>query len=116
MLARREGLYRELRTLQAEHELGEVSDTEFEERLRTSRLEAAEALGEQERLQQLRDRLERHLEEEVQTARQARKDGALLGAGVCPQCQRPLLTAKERCPHCGVLLPPPTSSGQDQHP
>ena len=61
-------IYEEIRTLQLEHELGSIDESEYEEQLRAYRLQAAATLREQERTQQEIDLL---MEKEIMAAREA---------------------------------------------
>ena len=71
MRQRREAIYREMRTLETEHGLGQVDAQEYEERLQGYRLQAAAALRQEEELAGRVARLDRAVEEEIQAARRS---------------------------------------------
>ena len=66
---RREAIYEGIRSLELEHELGQVESQEYERRLRAYRLEAAAVLQEQEALEIQVTALDEALEREIQQAR-----------------------------------------------
>jgi rubrerythrin len=92
----REAVYENIRTLQLEHELGAVEDSEYRERLHAYRLEAAAALRDQDRLEQ---ELDRSLEEEIAAAR-ARSDQH--DVPLCHSCGQPVAREVRVCPYCGI--------------
>ena len=66
---RREAIYREMRTLETEHSLGQVDHREYRDRLQRHRLEAAAALRQEEELALRVSRLDQAVEEEIRAAR-----------------------------------------------
>ena len=95
----RESVYEEIRTLQLERDLGRVDEAEYQDRLRTLRLQAASTMRDEERHSRA---LDRALEEEVS---RAQSGGGLVVAGAsCGSCGRPLESDAEACPSCGTYL------------
>jgi transposase len=72
---RRQAIYVEIQSLQSEYELGEVEPQEHQRRLGVLRLQAAEALRDQERVEERLAALDEALEQEIRTVR-ASRDGA----------------------------------------
>ena len=66
---RREAIYEGIRSLELEHELGQVEPQEYQRRLHAYRLEAAVVLQEQEALEVRLTAVDEALEGEVQRAR-----------------------------------------------
>ena len=67
----REAIYREMRTLETEHGLGQVDLQEYQDRLQRYRLEAAAALRGEEELGGWVSRLDQDVEEEIEAARRS---------------------------------------------
>lgn len=69
----RDRVYEELRALQQERFLRQLSDEEYEAHLHAARVRAAGLLRQQERVQETLARLDRQLEEEIEQARLAQR-------------------------------------------
>ncbi len=95
---RRNGIYQEARTLHNDYVLGDVTLANYQERLQEYRLQAAQLLYQQERLQDLDQRLEA----EILSHRSA---AGLEGrTPACPECGSPTSIDTEQCSSCGAVL------------
>lgn len=99
----RESVYEEIRTLHLDRGLGNVSEDEYQEHLRTLRLRAAAILREEERLAGSLSDLDDALEEEIRAARLAHTSNDHRGVA-CPNCSAALPSTTQMCPHCGAPI------------
>ena len=72
VMAKRERIYEEMRTLQVDFQLGNIDEDEYESLMRTHRLEAAALVQQQESLEQ--EARHRALEDEIRAFRRGRKN------------------------------------------
>ena len=98
-----DAIYDALRTLQLEHQLGNVPETTYREQLEGYRLQAAVLLRQQSEDEEQSGRQE--LEQEILAARAAINGSDNL-AGACPECSATLLAPVQRCPQCHAELTP----------
>lgn len=97
----------ELKALETERAVGEITDQEFQARRQELRLRAARALRDSAQAAQAEALLEDDfLEAEVRAFRRARAS-----LPVCPQCHNALPAQAAACPHCGAAITatPPSS-------
>ncbi len=106
-----EDIYDSIRTLQLEHQLGNIPEGLYQEQLRGYRLHAAVALRDQARLE-ARDE-DWTLEEEIRVARAGlhRLNGS---AARCPNCGTPVLVGADQCSECNVSLSPNQSGSPEE--
>ena len=98
-----EAIYDSIRTLQLEHQLGNIPAGLYQEQLRAYRLQAAVALRDQARLE-TRDE-DWTLEEEIRVARAGLQH--LNGSAArCPNCGTPVLAGADQCSECSISLAP----------
>ena len=92
----REAIYEDMRMLDLEHDLGAVSEKEFQGRMRAYRLRAAADIRDQELRQ---GELDRALEEEVLAQRAFQGNGPA-GRGLCSRCGSPAPSSADLCADC----------------
>ncbi|MBI4340056.1 MAG: hypothetical protein HY680_08915 [Chloroflexi bacterium] len=98
---RRKGIYRDIQVLHNDLNVGQVSQLEYQERLQAYRLQAALLLRDEDRFQELDQRLE----EAVLALRQDPRGTLTVGEGpLCPSCGRPAREGLTECPSCGASL------------
>ncbi len=107
---RRSRIYDDIKTLVLDHELGNIPDQEYEEKLAVYRIDAARAIRDQEQLQQAQATLEDDLEREVLELR--RSWGSVTETTICAVCGREMDAAAELCPRCELPLGRETASGE----
>ena len=95
---RRKGIYLEARTLHNDYVLGDLTLTNYQERLQEYRLQAAQLLYQQERLEELDQRLEVEI---LSHRRTAEPEGAM---PACPECESPARVDAKQCSSCGAML------------
>jgi hypothetical protein len=106
-----DAIYDSIRTLQLEHQLGNIPEGLYQEQLRGYRLQAAAALRDQAALE-ARDE-DWTLEEEVRVARAGlhRLNGA---TARCPNCGTPVVAGADQCGECNVSLSPNQSGPPEE--
>ena len=107
---RRSRIYDDIKTLVLDHELGNIPDQEYEEKLAAYRIDAARAIRDQEQLQQAQASLEDALESEVLELR--RSWGSVKETAICAVCDREVDAAAGLCPRCELPLGQETASGE----
>ena len=107
---RRSRIYDDIKTLVLDHELGNIPDQEYEEKLAAYRIDAARAIRDQEQLQQVQATLEDALEREVLELR--RSWSSVTETVICAVCGREMDAAAELCPRCELPLGRETPSGE----
>lgn len=96
----------ELRALETERAVGDISEEEFLKRRQELRLAAARSLRDQAAASHDRARADDEaLEAEVMAVRQARSRRLL-----CPLCGAPVTAGASECKRCGAKLSQPTDS------
>ena len=98
-----DAIYDAIRTLQLEHQLGNIPETAYREQLEGYRLQAAILLRQQSEDEE--QSAHQALEQEVLAARAAINGSDNL-AGACPDCGATLLAPVQRCPQCHAELTP----------
>ena len=93
---RREAIYQEVRVLQSDLALGDLSQESYEERLREYRIQAAELLRQEDNSREL----DISLEKEILGLRDAPKEGEI----TCPNCGISVDTGVSECPECGAKI------------
>lgn len=108
---RRQAVYRDVQVLHNDWVVGQVPDSEHQERLQTLRLQAALLLREEMGLRQREESLEEEvlaLRGKVPTTKApAAKVQPAKAAGkrvVCPNCSRVLRDGASECPACGAKV------------
>ena len=96
MALRRSRIYDDIKTLVLDHELGNIPDQEYEEKLAAYRIDAARAIRDQEQLQQAQASLEDDLEREVLELR--RSWGSVTETTTCAVCGREMDAAAGAVP------------------
>ena len=105
---RRSRMYDDIKTLALDHELGNVPDQEYTEKLAAYRLEAARALRDHEQLHQTQAGLEEDLENEALELR--RSWGSVKETVPCEVCGREVDAKAALCPRCELPLGRETTS------
>ncbi|MBI4197934.1 MAG: hypothetical protein HY533_02350 [Chloroflexi bacterium] len=99
--ARRQAIYREAQVLYNDWTVGQVTDQEYQERLRAHRIRAALLLREEEQMLEIEERLE----EEVLALRgNTPLDVAAGDDHECPNCSQLLAEGASECPACGAKV------------
>ncbi len=96
-------IYDAIRTLQLEHQLGNVPETAYREQLEGYRLQAAVLLRKQFEAEDLS--AHQALEQEILAARAA-INGSDSQVATCPDCNATLMARAQRCPQCHAELTP----------
>ncbi|MFQ6028263.1 MAG: hypothetical protein ACE5Q6_12285 [Dehalococcoidia bacterium] len=106
-----DSIYDSIRTLQLEHQLGNIPEGLYQEQLRAYRLQAAVILRNQA-LGEARDE-DWTLEEEIRVARAGlhRQNGS---ATRCPNCGTPVPPEADQCSECNLSLDPHQSSSPEE--
>ena len=99
---RRSRIYDDIKTLALDHELGNVPDQEYTEKLAAYRLEAARALRDHEQLQQAQTALEDDLENEALSLR--RSWGSVKETALCEVCGKEVDASAALCPRCELPM------------
>ena len=107
---RRSRIYDDIKTLVLDHELGNIPDQEYEEKLAAYRIDAARAIRDQEQLHQAQASLEDDLEREVLELR--RSWGSVKETTICAVCGREVDAVADLCPRCELPLGRETASGE----
>ncbi len=94
----RKGIYQEAKTLHNDYVLGDVPVADYQERLKEYRLQAAQLLYHQERLQEMDQRLEA----EILSRRSAAEPS--VETTKCPECGSPTTDGMNQCSSCGAML------------
>ena len=100
VMKRRQRIYNEIQTLVLDHELGSIPANEYEEELRVHRLNAADAMREQERLQETLSHLEDELEDEALALRKSW--GTVKDVAPCETCGGDMDAEAAICPRCAL--------------
>lgn len=95
---RQQQIYDEIKTLILDHELGNIPSEEYEERLGTYRLRAADLLRQQEQFQHQVRYLEDEIEDRVLALR--RSWGTVTGVTICDRCGGEMDLNALICPRC----------------
>ena len=96
-------IYDAIRTLQLEHQLGNVPETTYREQLEGYRLQAAVLLRQQ--FEAGDQSAHQALEQEILAARAA-INGSDSQVATCPDCSATLIARGQRCPQCHAELTP----------
>ena len=99
---RQQQIYDDIKSLILDHELGNVPPREYRERLETYRLQAANALREQEQLRQTLSGQEEDLEDQALELR--RSWGAVKRVNPCEWCGGEVDALAALCPRCELPL------------
>ena len=99
---RQQQIYDDIKSLILDHELGNVPPQEYQERLETYRLQAANALREQEQLRHTLSRQEEELEDQALELR--RSWGAVKRVNPCEWCGGEVDALAALCPRCELPL------------
>ena len=94
----RDRVYDDIRTLVLDHELGNVPDLEYTEKLAAFRMEAARAVRDLEQLEEAGSRLDDDLENEVLELRRAW--GSVSDTATCEICDGEVDARVLLCPRC----------------
>ena len=100
VLKRRQRIYDEIQTLVLDHEIGNLRTAEYEEELGAQRLKAADALREQEQIQDALSRLEDEIEDETLGLR--RSWGTVKNVTGCSICGGAMDAESAICPRCAL--------------
>jgi hypothetical protein len=100
VLERRQRIYDEIQTLALDYELGNIPAREYEEEIGVHRLQAADALREEERLQETLARLEDELEDQALELR--RSWGTVKEVTPCGICGGGMDVEAVMCPRCAL--------------
>ena len=108
---RRDRVYDDIKTLMLDHELGNVPDKEYAEKLAAFRIDAARAIRDLEQVRQSSLQVGDELEDEVLALR--RSWGSVNDSASCEGCGREVAANSPICPRCELPMARLTGSEED---